>query len=126
MGRKRKFRNKSKWVSVRIPKSMEKEYRKGLRESIEYESKLEKFREKKKNIGSLDNEKENNIFTEKRTLIECNKCGICEEMSPDQQRWHSQTFKWLRNVRNDSDTAEYECICGNTVKSKIEDIVIEE
>ena len=93
------------------------------RKSIEKQFKLEKLCEKKNNIGSLDNEKENHIFTEKRILIECNKCGICEEMSPDQQRWHSQTFKWLRNI---SDTAEYECICGNTVKSKIEDIVIEE
>jgi hypothetical protein len=46
--------------------------------------------------------------------IEC-KCGQWEEMSYDEQRWHSQTFKWLANIEH---AGIYKCLnCDAIVAS---------
>lgn len=49
-------------------------------------------------------------------IIECS-CGQWEELSVDEQRWHTQTFKW---IENDGDEAVYECPdCGVRVRSEV-------
>ncbi|MGV9198799.1 MAG: hypothetical protein ACOC4M_08165 [Promethearchaeia archaeon] len=46
-------------------------------------------------------------------IIECPNCGNTEELPIDEQRWHSQHFKWLNGE------SIYICnICGSTAKSE--------
>lgn len=82
MGRKKKFGEESDFVSVRVPKSKRKEYRKEIREFVENkfakeqttnsegsnininEKELEgfrKFEEFVKDLKNVDKEKENNV-----------------------------------------------------------------
>ena len=54
MGRKRKFGEKSAWVSVRVPKSKVKEYRMAVREFVEKKFAVElKIKEKTESIYVL-------------------------------------------------------------------------
>jgi len=39
-------------------------------------------------------------------LIECPQCRAWEQMVPDEQRWHSQSFIWVQNT---GDEAIYRC-----------------
>jgi len=48
-------------------------------------------------------------------LISC-KCGEWEELPFHEQRHHSQTFEWIRNLEKE---AIYKCHCGEFVKSRI-------
>ena len=82
MGRKRKFGEESDFVSVRVPKSKRKEYRKEIREFVEnkfakekttniedstvkiFEKKLDGFRKLEefiKDLKNVDKEKESNL-----------------------------------------------------------------
>jgi hypothetical protein len=48
--------------------------------------------------------------------IDCT-CGNWEQLPADQQRWHVQSFEWLKN---DGDEAYYRCLsCRKQVRSKI-------
>lgn len=55
------------------------------------------------------------LYGEKETLfIECEECGITESLSPDEQRWHTQIFEWIKNIKNG---ALYRCPnCKNLIE----------
>ncbi len=57
-------------------------------------------------------------IVEEVNVVTCPKCGAVEELSVDEQRHHMQNFEWQRNF-NDG-TALYRCVCGKSVRSKIE------
>ena len=49
-------------------------------------------------------------------------CGECESMSPDEQRHHSQTFRFLKALNNGE--AIYECPhCKTHTESHIESYI---
>lgn len=50
--------------------------------------------------------------------IDCS-CGEWEQMPADESRYHSQHFTWHSNL--DNGQALYQCPCGETVESTIEE-----